>query len=75
MAFEEAKRKCKVSTHVYILICGGDGTVEWVIEESLKSKVNYESVIFSVIPIGTGNDFAKSIGWGDFEFTVAHEKF
>jgi diacylglycerol kinase family enzyme len=31
VAFEEAKKKCKVSDFVYIIICGGDGTVEWVI--------------------------------------------
>ncbi|EDR26751.1 diacylglycerol kinase, putative [Entamoeba dispar SAW760] len=43
------------------VICGGDGTVGWVMDE-LK-KVNLKPKIF-VIPLGTGNDMSISTGWG-----------
>ncbi len=39
-----------------IVACGGDGTVNQVINGIAESDV-----IFGVLPIGTGNDFAKSL--------------
>ena len=47
-----------------IIVCGGDGTILWVIEEILQYGINPEKVCFGVIPIGTGNDFSRSLGWG-----------
>ena len=48
---------------VRIIICGGDGTINWVINELIKHEVNLGKCLFGVIPIGTGNDFCRSIGW------------
>ncbi len=41
--------------------CGGDGTVGWVMNK--LHEVNLKPVIH-VIPIGTGNDMARSLQWG-----------
>lgn len=47
-----------------MIICGGDGTIPWVLSELLTIGVELERVVFGVIPIGTGNDFSRSLGWG-----------
>ncbi|KAL7719429.1 Diacylglycerol kinase [Entamoeba marina] len=43
------------------IICGGDGTVGWVMDE--LRKAGKKPKIF-VIPLGTGNDMSISTGWG-----------
>ena len=47
------------------LVAGGDGTVKWVIGllESLKLT---QCVPVGVIPFGTGNDTARTLGWGGY---------
>lgn len=54
----------KVSKNLNIIICGGDGTVLWVVNEVLRVGVDASAVCFGIIPIGTGNDFSRSLGWG-----------
>lgn len=49
--------------NVRIIVAGGDGTVQWVISEAITHNVDFERVVFGVLPIGTGNDFAASLGW------------
>ncbi len=45
-------------------ICGGDGTVMWVVSELLKNDIAPMSVPLAVIPLGTGNDFSRNLNWG-----------
>jgi diacylglycerol kinase family enzyme len=46
------------------VICGGDGTVMWVVSEMAKYSINPMKVSLSIIPLGTGNDFSRNLGWG-----------
>lgn len=47
-----------------VVICGGDGTVLWVVQEIIDTGVNASKITFGIIPIGTGNDFSRTLGWG-----------
>ena len=46
------------------VICGGDGTVMWVVSELAKHGIDPNAVLLSIIPLGTGNDFSRNLGWG-----------
>lgn len=45
-------------------MCGGDGTVLWVVEEIVKYGISVDKIVIGIIPIGTGNDFSRATGWG-----------
>lgn len=50
-------------TQFIILICGGDGTVNWVLSEVERLALNQEPFL-AILPLGTGNDLSNSLGWG-----------
>uniref|UniRef100_A0A8C9IAL2 Diacylglycerol kinase n=1 Tax=Piliocolobus tephrosceles TaxID=591936 RepID=A0A8C9IAL2_9PRIM len=48
-----------------ILVCGGDGSVSWVLS-LIDAFGLHEKCQLAVIPLGTGNDLARVLGWGAF---------
>lgn len=52
------------TSDVRIIVCGGDGSVLWVVQEVVDAGVDISRVTFGIVPIGTGNDFSRSLGWG-----------
>ncbi|HAC16447.1 MAG TPA: hypothetical protein DCE78_10960 [Bacteroidetes bacterium] len=44
-----------------IVACGGDGTVNEVFSQVVKLLPSNPNLVLSVLPMGSGNDFAKSV--------------
>ena len=36
----------------------------WVVTELAKYSIDPNSVLLTIIPLGTGNDFSRNLGWG-----------
>jgi len=55
----DSKGECRV----YVIACGGDGSVIWVIDELIRYKPDYNKIVLGVVPLGTGNDFSIATGF------------
>ncbi|CAB4067040.1 dgkA [Lepeophtheirus salmonis] len=49
--------------NIKLLACGGDGTVGWLLSVLDKIEVDSTATV-GVLPLGTGNDLSRSLGWG-----------
>ncbi|CRG94912.1 diacylglycerol kinase, putative [Plasmodium gallinaceum] len=57
---------------IYVLVAGGDGTLNWVLKESESYNINNNKFAVGVIPFGTGNDFARAFGWKKIDGIFNH---
>lgn len=46
-----------------ILVAGGDGTIGWILNEIVRKKIQPIPEV-CILPIGTGNDLSRILGWG-----------
>ena len=58
-SIEEAFEDITPSEYEYILVAGGDGTVDSVVNTMAKKGI---SLPIGILPVGTANDFSKFLG-------------
>lgn len=60
---EEVLESFSTFTRFRILVCGGDGTVSWIVSTIENMELQRWPPI-AILPLGTGNDLARIHGWG-----------
>ena len=62
---EEALAPFVDTPHCRVLVCGGDGTCSWLLAAIDRVRCSAAGVLpVAVMPLGTGNDLSRSLGWG-----------
>ncbi|CAM9120842.1 unnamed protein product [Discosporangium mesarthrocarpum] len=61
---EEKLSPFKGVPDVKVLICGGDGTMGWILSCIDRLEAPAGSFPVAMMPLGTGNDLARSFQWG-----------
>ncbi len=73
--FTLLKQKVKKKEKVIGVVCGGDGTVMWVVTELASFNIDPMKVPLAIIPLGTGNDFSQNIGWGKTQEKLTQKSY
>ncbi|XP_078076545.1 diacylglycerol kinase zeta isoform X2 [Mustelus asterias] len=60
---KEALELYRKVQNLRILACGGDGTVGWILSILDQLQLNPPPPV-AVLPLGTGNDLARTLNWG-----------
>lgn len=58
-------KQLPVGDRLKVIVGGGDGSVMWADYEATTHGIDTaKSLVYGIIPLGTGNDFSRVAGWG-----------
>lgn len=57
-------KACRSVKKLLVLVCGGDGTVGWVLSNIEELNMQDMKIPVGVVPLGTGNDLANTLKAG-----------
>ncbi len=60
---------------IKIFVGGGDGTILSIVQDFNKDGIDLSRCVFGLIPFGTGNDLANSLGFGNKCFIDSPKSF
>lgn len=63
---ETAERLCRVGER-HLMVCGGDGSINEAVNGIYNAGINTEEVFLAILPLGTGNDFCRSLHYPTIE--------
>eukprot|EP00357_Protocruzia_adherens_P006901 CAMPEP_0115037416 /NCGR_PEP_ID=MMETSP0216-20121206/42790_1 /TAXON_ID=223996 /ORGANISM="Protocruzia adherens, Strain Boccale" /LENGTH=516 /DNA_ID=CAMNT_0002417601 /DNA_START=314 /DNA_END=1864 /DNA_ORIENTATION=- len=59
------QQQCRYPAAIFrVIVGGGDGTIIWIVQEMLAHAIKTDHCWIGIVPFGTGNDFARILGWG-----------
>lgn len=64
-----ARNLCN-SGHRHLIVMGGDGSINEVVNGIYSSDANPEEVYLAIMPLGTGNDFCRTMSYPSAENAV-----
>ena len=70
---QTAERLCKEGKR-HLMMMGGDGSINEIVNGIYRSGVDTEEVNLATIPLGTGNDFCRTLGYPKAEGFVSFLK-
>jgi diacylglycerol kinase family enzyme len=60
----DLSKRLQDTERVIFVTMGGDGTFMRLVSDLQATGINLDHAQFVVLPFGTGNDLANSLGWG-----------
>ena len=58
------KKKFEGEINCFVIVCGGDGSIVWGIDELESRGCDFRNLALAVLPLGTGNDFSAAMKFG-----------
>lgn len=58
------KHKQHQAKKLIMTVAGGDGTLMFLAKDAVEAGCKIENLTFCILPYGTGNDLAQTLGWG-----------